>query len=41
MVRARADYWASCEKEGLVLRAGLLGNNAKYSMFLCFDTIFA
>ena len=41
MVRARADYWASCEKEGLVLRAGLLGNIAKYNMFPCFDIIFA
>ena len=41
VVRARADYQASCEKEGLVLRAGLLGNIAKYNMFPCFDIIFA
>ena len=41
VVRARADYRASCEKDGLVLRAGLLGNIAKYNMFPCFDIIFA
>ena len=29
VVRARADYWARSEKEGLVLRAGLLGNIAR------------
>ena len=40
-MRARADYRASCEKEGLVLRAGLLGNIAKYNMFPCFDIIIA